>query len=116
MLAFALHAVAAGADDDARWRLLLFDDEDCGYCARWEAEVGGTYGLTREGRVAPLSRSALADGVPDGVTLRAPVRYTPTFVLLDAAGNERGRITGYLGEDQFWGLLTVLIEREAIAE
>jgi len=113
VLALALHA-AAGAAGQGRWQLLLFDDEDCGYCARWQQEVGAIYDRTPEGRVVPLSRAALADGVPAGLVLRAPVRYTPTFVLLDASGHERGRITGYVGEDQFWGLLSVLIDREGI--
>jgi len=104
---------AAGAQEEARWQLLLFDDADCGYCARWQEEVGRTYARTREGRIAPLARTALSDGIPANVSLREPVRYTPTFVLLDARGYERGRITGYLGEDQFWGLLAVLLERDA---
>jgi len=36
------------------------------------------------------------------------VMYTPTFVLLNN-GREIGRITGYPGEDHFWGLLEELI-------
>jgi hypothetical protein len=38
-----------------------------------------------------------------------PTRFTPTFVLV-ADGREVGRITGYPGEDFFWGLLQRLIE------
>jgi hypothetical protein len=103
-------ALASVAGEPAL-RLVLFDDEECEICLRWNEEVGRVYALTDEGRRAPLRRQALADGVPPGISLGAPVRYTPTFVLLDAAGRERGRITGYLGEDQFWGLLGALLER-----
>ena len=113
MLAIALHA-AAGATEDARWRLLLFDDENCAYCVRWDAEVGAVYPRTREGRLARLVRVPLAQGVPDDVRVERAVRFTPTFVLLDPRGRERGRITGYLDEEQFWGLLGVLLEREGL--
>jgi thioredoxin-related protein len=94
-------------------RLLLFDDDECEICLRWKEEVGRVYERTPEGQRAPLVRRALAEGVPPGLSLRSPVRYTPTFVLVDAGGREQGRITGYLGEDQFWGLLGVLLERRA---
>lgn len=32
------------------------------------------------------------------------MRYAPTFVLVDG-GREVGRITGYMSQDAFWGLL-----------
>jgi hypothetical protein len=41
--------------------------------------------------------------------LRSPVRFTPTFVLVDE-GREIGRIEGYPGEDFFWGLLERLLQ------
>ncbi|MHC5021227.1 MAG: thioredoxin fold domain-containing protein [Planctomycetota bacterium] len=110
-LLLALAAFVSAAEPALR--LMLFDDDECEICLRWSEEVGRVYGLTTEGRRAPLVRRALADGVPEGVSLRSPVRYTPTFVLLDAAGREQGRITGYMSEDQFWGLLGVLLERGA---
>ena len=67
---------------------------------------------TAEGRVAPLARHGLhEDGVPRDVALLAPVRYTPTFVLV-AGGNEVGRITGYPGEDHFWGLLEQMLKAQ----
>jgi thioredoxin-related protein len=42
-----------------------------------------------------------------GVTLATPVRYTPTFVVVDH-GHEVGRITGYIDDESFWGLLDAL--------
>jgi thioredoxin-related protein len=38
------------------------------------------------------------------------VRYTPTFVVVDN-GREIGRITGYVNDDAFWGLLAALATR-----
>jgi hypothetical protein len=44
------------------------------------------------------------------VRTRSPIRYTPTFVLVDN-GQEVGRIEGYPGDAFFWGLLERLLER-----
>lgn len=93
--------------------LLMFEQPGCIYCARWDEEVAPEYGLTDEGRAAPLRRLQLRDAVPSEYALdRSPV-FTPTFVLL-RDGTEVGRIEGYPGEDFFWPLLARLI-REANA-
>ena len=42
--------------------------------------------------------------------LTSPVRFTPTFVLVDG-NREIGRIEGYPGEDFFWGRLERLMLR-----
>ena len=42
------------------------------------------------------------------MVLVSPIRFTPTFVLVDD-GREIGRIEGYPGEDFFWGLLERLL-------
>lgn len=102
---FLLALWSTSAIADAPLRLLMFDAEDCSYCARWRDEVGAVYARTQEGRRAPLEERLLVEGPPDGVKLREPVLYTPTFVLLDVRGQELGRITGYPGEAHFWGLL-----------
>jgi hypothetical protein len=84
--------------------LVMFTRDGCPWCARFEREVGPIYPRTAEGRVAPLRR---VEVVASGTTvpgLREPVVAAPTFVLLDE-GREVGRITGYLGDDAFWGLL-----------
>ena len=45
-----------------------------------------------------------------GIALASPVRYTPTFVVVDN-GREVGRITGYINDDAFWGLLGGFVAR-----
>ena len=90
----------------------MFEAPDCGYCLKWDAEVGVVYARTAEARIAPLRRLQLAAGTPAGLMLREEVRYTPTFVLV-RDGRELDRITGYLGEEQFWGLLGVMLARHA---
>lgn len=95
--------------------LVMFDRAGCPWCLRWEREIGPIYPLTDEGRRAPLRRVSLERPLPPGLDLRAPVFYSPTFVLFDG-GREIGRITGYAGEDAFWGLLKPLMARLGAAE
>lgn len=97
----------AGGED---LELLMFETPGCPWCARWTEEIGGVYAKTAEGAQAPLRRVWLHDGAPDGVSLKRPARYSPTFVLV-RAGREVGRIEGYPGEDFFWPMLGQLLEK-----
>ncbi len=90
--------------------LVMFGAPGCGWCARFEAEVGAIYPKTEEARQAPLRRIDLDRGMPSEFADLRPVTFTPTFVLLEA-GREVGRIQGYPGEMHFWGLLGMLLER-----
>ena len=42
--------------------------------------------------------------------MKSPVRFTPTFVLIDEE-REIGRIEGYPGQEFFWGLLENLVRK-----
>lgn len=112
VLVLLLLAQAATA---GRLRLVIFDAPGCEFCAAWERDVGVIYHKTEEGRRAPLLRAHAFSPPPQCWSLSAPIRYSPTFVLLHDE-REVGRIDGYLGEDQFWGLLEVaLAEVPALA-
>ena len=84
--------------------LVMFTRDGCPWCARFEREVGPIYPKTTEGRLAPLRRVEVSAGGTVMSGLSEPVVAAPTFVLFDE-GREVGRITGYLGDDAFWGLL-----------
>jgi thioredoxin-related protein len=92
--------------------LLMFERQGCAWCIRWEREIAPVYTRTQEGRAAPLRRINVDNGAPShaevGSRLNATVLYTPTFVLVEN-GREIGRITGYAGPEQFWGLLGSLL-------
>lgn len=105
----ALAALIAAAPFAKAAELLMFERAGCAWCQRWNAEIGPIYPRTPEGRVAPLRRIDLEGGEPAGLSLAGRVRYTPTFILVDDGGREIGRITGYLGEDAFWGLASAMI-------
>lgn len=103
-------AAPTGADWRRGVRLLLVEEAGCHYCRVWEEEVGAAYHMTREGRFAPLVRLHVNDVRVDGL---APVNFTPTFVLV-RDGREIGRLTGYISEDFFWGMLTPLLEKQGL--
>ena len=103
-LTLAVSAMANGQ------QLLMFESDDCSWCQRWHEEVGDAYEKTDAGRKLPLRRIDIYANPPAGIQLRDPVRYTPTFVVVDDGG-EIGRITGYPGEAHFWGLLDDLIAK-----
>lgn len=103
--AFLLSAQSAFAE----LQLLMFEQAGCIYCARWNEEVGPEYGLTDEGKAAPLRRLQLRDPLPEGLTIASHPVFTPTFILVKD-GAETGRIEGYPGEDFFWPLLAGMLK------
>lgn len=90
--------------------LIMFESEECPWCDQWNEEVGVIYEKTEEGRRLPLRRIDFYAGLPSGIELSEPVRFTPTFVVVKD-DREIGRINGYPGEANFWGLLEALIRR-----
>lgn len=93
--------------------LLMAEEEGCFWCARWNSEISEIYPKTAEGRAAPLRRFDIRAEHPADVTFASRVHYTPTFVLVQD-GAEVGRIEGYPGEDFFWGLLAMMLEKAQI--
>lgn len=108
MLVGLLLAAAVPTAETAE--LVMFEERGCPWCARFDREIGPIYARTEEARRAPLRRVDLDAGIPAELAHLAPVRFTPTFVLLED-GREVGRIQGYPGEMHFWGPLGMLLER-----
>ena len=122
LLAFLIVLPAGAAE------LVMFESPYCEWCERWDEEVGQVYAKTSEARAAPLRRVDIDDDRPadlkglrqvEDADLRAQaerfcalhhLQLRPTFVLMDK-GREVGRITGYPGEEFFWGLLQQLLGR-----
>ena len=98
----------AGAAEAAE--LVMVRGAGCPWCARWDREIGPIYPKTEIGRRAPLRMVEFDRGGVRGLRTRGPIRYTPTFLLVDNA-EEVGRIEGYPGEAFFWGLLERLMEQ-----
>jgi hypothetical protein len=91
--------------------LIMFEEDGCIWCARWDAEVAPDYAASEQSRTAPLVRYDLRrDPLPDALELQGRVRYTPTFVLVEN-DREVGRITGYPGKGVFWHMLDNLMAK-----
>jgi hypothetical protein len=80
----------------------------CPWCAAWDREIAPIYGKTDIGRQAPVRFVDLEHMSEMKLALQSPVRFTPTFVLVDE-DREIGRIEGYPGEDFFWGMVERLL-------
>jgi hypothetical protein len=90
--------------------LVMFEQAGCAWCQMFDREIAPIYGKTAEGLRAPLRRVDIDGAVPPDLAFIQVERLTPLFVLTDK-GREIGRIRGYPGEDNFWGLLGVLIKK-----
>lgn len=106
VLAWSLTALASAAQAA---ELIMFREDGCPYCEEWEHDVGAIYPLTDEAGIAPLRRVDI-HGPTDEIALDGPIRYTPTFVLVED-GQELDRITGYPGEDMFWWMLDGMLDQ-----
>lgn len=113
LFALVLVAVAgmARVPADAA-ELVMFEKAGCGWCEEWHRTIAPIYPKTAEGRIAPLRRVDLNAPRPDDLASIAVGPYTPTFVVVEG-GKEVGRITGYPGEDFFWGLLGEIVGKLA---
>jgi thioredoxin-related protein len=90
------------------FELIMFRRIGCPWCAAWDREIGPIYAKTDLGRRIAVRLIDLDQRASMKFKLASPVRFTPTFVLLDE-DREIGRIEGYPGEDFFWGQLERLV-------
>lgn len=88
--------------------LVMYRRAGCPYCLAWDREIGPIYPKTEIARKAPLRHVHLDRGKDNSVELKSPIRFTPTFVVVED-GREKARIEGYPGEFFFWGLLEKLL-------
>ena len=100
LLAAMLPAVSA--------ELVMYRRAGCPYCLAFDREIAPAYPKTDIGKTLPLRQVHLDRGKDNSVALKSPIRYTPTFVLVEE-GKEKARIEGYPGEFFFWGVLEKLL-------
>jgi len=102
--------IAFGLTGARAAELVMFEESGCVWCETFNREIAPVYGKTDEGARAPLRRVDISSKLPPDLAFIAVERLTPLFVLVDK-GREIGRIRGYPGEDNFWGVLGVLIKK-----
>lgn len=84
--------------------LVMYRRAGCPYCEAFDREIGPAYPKTELGKKLPLRQVHIDQGRDRSVELKTPVRFTPTFVLVED-GKEKGRIEGYPGDLFFWSRL-----------
>src|SRR5262249_22563407 len=88
--------------------LVMFSRVGCPYCAQFDSEIAPIYEKSDEGKVAPLRRVDIYAPIPPDLAAVTVERITPVFLLVDK-GRAIGRIRGYPGEDNCWGLLAGML-------
>jgi len=99
---------AAGMGPARAAELIMFERAGCPYCEAFDREVAPIYPRTPVGQQAPLRRVDIYKPIPSDLQSVRVERITPVFVLVDN-GHEIGRIRGYPGEANFWGLVQNLV-------
>lgn len=107
--AVAVLAGWAGAAPVRADELVMVESRGCPWCAKWHREIGPVYAKTAEGKRLPL-RVVRIDKMPPELGFLGRVRYAPTFVAVQCGG-EVGRITGYGGDEMFWGELGEIVRK-----
>ncbi len=102
--------IALGLSNARAAELVMFEQAGCAWCEAFDREIAPIYGKTEEGLRAPLRRVDTARTLPPDLAFIERERLTPLFVLVDR-GREIGRIRGYPGDDNFWGLLGALMKK-----
>jgi hypothetical protein len=97
-------ALLCGVSSARAAELIMFEQAGCPYCAAFDREVAAIYPRTPIGQEAPLRRVDIYKPIPPDLSFLKVERATPVFVLIDH-GHEIGRIRGYPGEANFWGLI-----------
>ena len=93
------HAPLDAAKLSAQRQLVVFEAEECPYCAKFHAEV-----LSKWKSPVPVA-TTLSAQPPSGWTLQKALFATPTIVLFEK-GVEVSRYTGYNGDQaRFWSWL-----------
>jgi thioredoxin-related protein len=90
--------------------LVMVRSAGCPWCAAWDREVAPVYPKTEIGQRLPIRSIDHTRTADLKAALKSPVRFTPTFVLIDQE-HEIGRIEGYPGQEFFWGLLENLVRK-----
>ncbi|MER0239100.1 thioredoxin family protein [Fulvimarina sp. MAC8] len=91
--------------------LLIFEQDGCPYCAKFDAEIAPDYPQSKAGKIAPLKRVDITDDRKGGYENIAPAVFTPTFVMMNDAGEEVGRLKGYPGRNYFYGEIEPMLDR-----
>lgn len=105
---------AASSARAASVELLVFEHPDCQYCRVFRRDVLPRY---QEGTVTSKTRVRFIDLEKTdtaGLNLHGGIHIVPTFVLMQN-GHEVDRIVGYWAPDNFFRMLSSILDRTDIS-
>lgn len=111
ILALSIIAFSNIAQAQPKGRLIVFTTDYCPYCAAFMSDVGTVYAKTKIGEYFPLTVVDNHTPTPEFEDLAWEIRFYPTFLVYDTAGNELARFRGYRGEESFWGDMESLLSK-----
>lgn len=88
--------------------LVVFEANGCIYCEVFRSDVLPLYKGTPRSQQAPIRFVNLSHADESKMGLTEPIRIVPTAVLFDK-GQERGRVAGYTGPENFMELVAQMI-------
>ena len=86
----SISLVLAGPVAAAVAELLMREQQACGWCERWNEEIGRVYPKAAESRSAPLRRVDIHDAWPINLEALRRAVFTPTAVLFEDGGELAG--------------------------
>ena len=97
------HISASGAE------LFVFETIDCAYCFIFRRDVVPDYLKSPRARDVPLRFVDVKQVDTSNIRLNAPLTMLPTIVLMQN-GREIDRITGYMGPEPFFYMVSRLLK------
>jgi thioredoxin-related protein len=88
--------------------LLVFESENCAYCFIFRRDVAPSYQLSPRARDVPIRYIDVRKTDLANLQLRAPLTMLPTIVLMKN-GREVDRISGYMGPEPFFHMVSQLM-------
>ena len=89
--------------------LLVFEAKRCAYCFIFRRDVVPSYLQSPRARDVPMRFINVHKADMTQLRLNAPVTIVPTVVLMEH-GREVGRISGYMGPEPFFHMVSHLIK------
>jgi len=90
--------------------LLVFEVEGCAYCALFRRDVAPAYERSPRAQHVPMRFVDANKADISRLRLAEPLKVVPTVVLM-VDGREVERITGYMGPEPFFHMISTLMRR-----
>ncbi len=90
--------------------LLVFETENCPYCFIFRRDVAPNYMSSPRAKDVPLRYIDVRKTDMSSVRLKGPLTMVPTIVFMKN-GREVDRITGYMGPEPFFHMVSRLMQR-----